>query len=162
MLTKSLFAGFVYKEPTDHNMATEAYKRDAETENVVMLMNALHDSALNEWKPSAAKDSETQRRLNRMFGSKSMMAWAELLHDAVCAKLDIHDSDEKGRVFYREFSGQQDTTIRDVVLRLVSWKRWNGPANDEIDKVLADRKSRVKSWFKEHGLTTGYLMGAPE
>jgi hypothetical protein len=43
-------------------------------------------------------------KLKRMFGSKSMMAWSDLLGDAICAKLDIHDRDEREKPFYREFS----------------------------------------------------------
>jgi hypothetical protein len=125
-------------------------------------MNTLYDLALNEWNPKASHSNDKQRRLNRLFGSKSMMAWSELLHDAVCAKLDVHDSDEKVKIFYRTFTEHEPSRIKDVVARLVSWKRWSAPANDEIDQVLADSKSRVKAWFRDHGLTTGYLMGAPE
>lgn len=162
MLSKSLFAGFLYREPTTDNMATEAHKRDAEVRNMVFLMNTLNEFALRDWNTKADVQNENQRRLNRVFGSKSMMAWSELLLDAVCAKLDVHDSDEKARIFYRDFSEQQLARIRDVVARLASWKRWVAPANDEIDKILSDNKSRVKAWLKEHGLTTGYLLGAPE
>jgi len=35
------------------------------------------------------------------------------------------------------------------------------PSNDGIDQVLANNKSVVKSWLREKGLTTGYLLGAP-
>ena len=42
-----------------------------------------------------------------MFRSKSIMSWSELLLDAVAAKLDILDSDEKAMVFHRELSDEQ-------------------------------------------------------
>jgi hypothetical protein len=34
------------------------------------------------------------------------------------------------------------------------------PKDDQIDRILSDKKSAVKGWFKINGLTTGYLMGA--
>ncbi len=159
MLSKSIFACFMYREPVEDNMATEAYKRQAEVENVVALMNMLHDLALNAWNAGAAASDTTQRKLRRMFSSKSIMAWAELLVDAVAAKLELVDSDEKARPFYRDLSKQQLEQVKAVASRLVGWKFWSD-ASDEIDRVLKDNKSEVKKWFKDHGLTTGYLLGA--
>ena len=57
---------------------------------------------------------------------------------------------------------QEIEKLQGVVARLVDWKGWSAPANDELDRVLADNKSQVKNWFRDHGLTTGYLMGASE
>jgi hypothetical protein len=162
MLSKSLLSGFVFREPTADNMTTAAYKRDFEVQNVVSLMNMIFDLALKDWKATAPQTDEKQRMLNRIFASKSMMAWAALLHDAVCAKLDVHDSDDKAKIFYRELSDSHMARIKDLVTRLVNWKRWRGPIGDEIDGTLADNKSKVKTWFKDRGLTTGYLLGAPE
>jgi hypothetical protein len=50
--------------------------------------------------------------------------------------------------------------IRQTVARLFNWKFWSD-AGEEIDRVLSDKKGVVKEWFREHGLTTGYLLGAP-
>jgi hypothetical protein len=49
-----------------------------------------------------------------------------------------------------------------VIERLVNWKLWYAPDNDEMDRVIVDKKSEVKEWFKKKGLTPGYLMGATE
>jgi hypothetical protein len=49
--------------------------------------------------------------------------------------------------------------IKRVLERLYGWKFWSD-ASDDIDRVLADNKSAVKQRFRDHGLTTGYLMGA--
>ena len=46
MLKKSLFACFLYAEPVEDNMATDAYKRDLEIENNVKLMNMLCEPAM--------------------------------------------------------------------------------------------------------------------
>ena len=53
MLSKSLFACFLYREPVEDNMATEVYMRERETENMVSLMNMLRDLGLHAWNPKA-------------------------------------------------------------------------------------------------------------
>lgn len=160
MLNKSLFACFLYRQPVDDNMATETYKRENETENLVALMNMMHDLGLHAWNAKAPNGDTTQRKLQRMFRSKSMMAWSELLRDAIRAKLGLMDSEDAARPFYRELDKQQLEAIKGTVARLFSWKFWSDPG-DEIDRVLSDNKSEVKRWLKEHDLTTGYLLGAP-
>jgi hypothetical protein len=164
MLEKSLFSCFLHREPVADNLSTDAYKRESEITNLVDLMNILDDLALSHWDSKANPTDETQRKLSRMTRSKSIMAWSELLRDAVCAKIDLHDGDEKAKPFYRDLSNDQMKLVRGVVERLVNWKRWNDPTtgDDNIDRVLADNKSEVKTWFRQKGLTTGYLMGAPE
>ena len=162
LLSKSIFSNFLYRHPVDDDMATDAYRRDNEIANVVELMNMLYDIALSSWDPKAPHDDTNQRKLRRMFRSKSIMAWCELLRGAVCGKLELHDRDERERPFYRTLSIDDLGRIRAVIERLAGWKGWVAPADDEIDRILADNKSAVKEWFKKHGLTTGYLMGAPE
>ena len=163
MISKSLFANFLFMEPVEDNMTTDAYKRDKEIANNVALMNMLHDLALSFWNPQASQSDTNQIRLERMFRSKAIMAWSELLRDAVCGKLDLEDAEERARPFYRDLTTDQlDHVIKNAVERLVNWKGWKAPREDPIDRVLADNKSAVKDWFRTHGLTTGYLMGASE
>lgn len=161
MLSKSILSAFMYREPVEDNMATDTYRRDSEVANTVALMNMLHDLALASWNAKAGPKDENQRKLNRLFRSKSIMAWSELLKDAVCAKLELYDADERERPFYRELSPEDLNRVKTVVERLVNWKWWASP-DGEIDRVLSDNKKAVKDWFKEHKLTTGYLMGAAE
>ncbi len=97
-----------------------------------------------------------------MFRSKSIMSWSELLLDAVAAKLDILDSDEKAMVFHRELSDEQFNKIRAVVRRLTNWSFWTSPPDSDINRILADNKSEIKNFMRGYGLTTGYLLGAPE
>lgn len=163
MISKSLFTNFLFSEPVEDNMATDAYKRESEIANNVALMNMLHDLALGSWNPKASQNDTNQNRLERMFRSKAIMAWSELLRDAVCGKLDLEDAEDRARPFYRDLTQDQlDRVIKGAVERLVNWKGWKAPREDPIDRVLADNKSAVKEWLKTHGLTTGYLMGASE
>jgi hypothetical protein len=85
------------------------------------------------------------------------MAWAELLRDAVCGKLDLQDAEERERPFYRVLSDKEEKAVLSCVRRLVEWKNWRAPKDDEIDRVLSDNKSAVKDWFKSHGLTMSRL-----
>ncbi len=162
MLSKSIFSSFLYTEPVDDNMATDAYKRDKEISNNVTLMNMLYDLALGSWNPKAGPNDGNQRKLERLFRSKSIMAWSELLRDAVRGKLELQDEEERARPFYRDLTGDDLERIKKMAERLVNWKLWSSPPNSEIDRIMADNKSEVKDWFKRNGLTTGYLMGANE
>ncbi|MEP7247416.1 MAG: hypothetical protein ABI885_27545 [Gammaproteobacteria bacterium] len=161
MLSKSLFANFIYTEPLDDSMATDAYAREHEFNNTVALMNILCDLVLSGWNPQAGVADGFQRRSVRLLRSKAIMAWSELLRDAVCGKLDLQDAEDRARPFYRLLTKEQfQIGVRSPMQRLVSWNGWNAPADSEIDRVLADNKGKVKEWLRDHGLTTGYLMGA--
>jgi len=162
MLEKSLFSKFLYRHPLEVDMTTDHYKRGVEFTNIIEVMNMLYDEALSLWDSRSSESNPTQLKLNRIFRSKSIMAWSELIHDAVCAKLNIIDSDEKVLSMYRKFTKDDFSNIRLVIRRLAEWNMWASPSNSEIDRILSDNKSAVKNWLKQKGLTTGYLMGAPE
>ncbi len=160
VLSKSVFAEFLYRSPLEDAIATENYMRDAEVRNVTQILNELYDSALFSWNPKADKQDPNRMKLERIFASKSMMAWAGILKDAVCGKLDLYNSDERSKPLYRELTDQQRGQVRDIVVRLVGWNRWDAPVGDTIDRILPDKKSAVKQWFLQNGLDAGYLMGA--
>jgi len=162
MLSKSLFTNFLYRHPTDDDLTSDNYKRDKEIANLINLFNIIDEEILHKWDATKTVNDLIQNKLNRMFRSKSIMAWSELFRDAVAAKLDITDQDEKALIFYRDISDESFDKIRKVFRRLVTWSVWDTPINSDIDRILADNKSEVKKFFKEKGLTTGYLLGAIE
>ena len=108
MISKSLFSNFLNQSPVTDNLATDAYMRDSEIQNMIHVMNMFVDLALHQWDPKADSHNGMQVKLERIFGSKSMMSWSEILKDAVCAKLEINDSDERIRPFYRDFNEQAE------------------------------------------------------
>ena len=158
VLTKSIFACFLFTQPVEDNLATDAYKRDREIENVVLLMNMIHDLGLAFWNPKAGKNDETQRRLMRLFSSKSMMAWAELLRDAVCARLEIFGGEDRAKPFYRDLSSTEAEKVKAILSKLMTFKIWKSPPDSEIDRVLSNNKSALKDWLKKQGLDIGYLL----
>ena len=80
----------------------------------------------------------------------------------ISGKLDIFDSEDKAKLFYREFSQDQKERIAKVVRRLTEWQGWTAPVDSEIDRILSDNAAAVRKWLKDKRLTTGYLMGASE
>ncbi|HOD62533.1 MAG TPA: HNH endonuclease signature motif containing protein [Bacilli bacterium] len=162
MLNKSIFSNFLYRYPTDDDLTSDNYRRDKEIANAIRLCNLIDEEILHKWDATKTENDLVQNKLNRMFRSKSIMAWTELLRDAVAAKLDITDQDEKAQIFYRDISDEGFDKIKKVVRRLVSWSVWDSPVNSEIDRIFADNKSEVKKYFRDKGLTTGYLLGATE
>lgn len=162
MLQKSLLSNFLYLTPVEEDLASKRYLREKEISNLVTLFNILDEEILHLWDPSKPKSDETQISLKRMIRSKSIMSWSEILKDAVAAKLDIFDADEKALLFYRELNEKEFEKIRDIVRRLIDWSVWKLPENSEIDRKLSDNKSEIKKYFRNKGLTTGFLMGAPE
>ncbi len=161
MLEKSLFINFLYREPVDHEMTSTNYLREDEIKNMIHFCNILDEEALHAWS-SDDQSNSSHLKLSRMFRSKSIMSWAEILKGAICAKLDMHDEDDRMKPFYRKISDGDFDKIRQIIRRLVDYKLWDSPDNSEIDRVLADNKSAVKDYFRSNGLTTGYLLGASE
>lgn len=161
-LEKSLLSDFLFREALDIDMTSADYRREVEFENLIFLMNCLHDNALHRWDASAAKNNHDQVSLERMFRSKSMMAWSEILCDAIAASLRLTDREEKSKLFLRDLTDEKKEAIAYTVRRLAGWQGWSAPVDSEIDRVLSDNAAAVRKWLKEKGLTTGYLMGASE
>jgi len=162
MLSKSIFANFLCMEPLTDNILTESYKRNSESFNVIKLMNIMFDQSLCSWNSDAGGNDAYQNKLKRIYGSKSIMAWTELLKDAVCTKLEIFDSDEKERVFYREIQDSDFDKICSILSRLFNWSMWSTPKDSEIDTIIAGNKKNIKEWFKNNGLRVEYLLGYSE
>lgn len=162
MLSKSLLANFLYRYPLEDDLASEHYKRDKEISNLIELFNIIDSEALHNWDATKSFDDTIQNKLSRMFRSKSIMSWSEILLDAIAAKLEILDSDEKAMIFYRDLNAEDFEKIRNVIRRLYNWNIWTSPPDSEIDRILADNKSEIKNFMKINGLTAGYLLGAPE
>ena len=162
MLSKSLLSNFLFLHPVEEDLISERYIREIEVNNVIQLFNIIDEEILHLWDATKPKNDQEQLKLKRLIRSKSIMSWSEILKDAVSAKLDIFDADEKAILFYRKLSENDFEKIRVIIRRLINWSIWNSPTNSDIDRILADNKNEIKKFFREKGLTTGYLMGAPE
>ena len=163
MISKSFFANFLNTEAVWDNLASPAsYKRDQEIAGNVKLMNICYDLSLCNWVPTAPANDHTRIRLERIYASKSIMAWSEILKAALCARLNLNEEEDRARPFYRDLNENDWANINIMVERLLNWTSWSSPANSEIDSQLANNKSVLKAWFKSKGLTASYLLGASE
>jgi len=160
MLSKSIFSCFLYCDPVFDDMLSDKYKRETEFKNVLTLINQIYDLALCSWNSKAGPNDSEQIKLKRIFSSKSMMSWCELLKDSICGKLDINDEDERAKPFYRDISDSDFAKTKVILERLFQWQMWKVPNNSDIDTVIAGNKSSIKEWFRSKGLSTGFLMGA--
>jgi len=162
MLSKSIFSNFLYRKPLEEDMGSAHYKRGQEINNNIELFNILHLEALHSWDFSKSASDTNQNKLSRLFRSKSIISWAEILKDAISAKLEVYDADEKELLFYRDLSPEDFDKIKTIIRRLVNWSIWTSPQDSEVDRILADNKKEIKKYMKDKGLTTGYLLGATE
>lgn len=162
MISKSIFSCFLYNSPTDDDLASVQYLREDEINNVIFLFNKLYTWSLVDWDGTKPKSDLKQMKLNRLFSSKSIMAWAGIMRDAVIAKLDLIDAEERAMPFYRVLSDKQRDDIELIILRLIEWPIWDSPKDSEIDLMISNNATVVKKYLKDKGLTTGFLMGAPE
>ncbi|MDR3234949.1 MAG: hypothetical protein LBT46_15025 [Planctomycetaceae bacterium] len=162
-LQKSLFAQFLYREPTEDDMAdTKKYLRESEIGNVIRLCNIFDEEVFHLFDAQKSEDDGTQRKIKRLISPRAFAAWSELLRDAIAAGLDIFDADDKARLFYRIISELQFDKVRFIVRRLVGNAIWSSPSNSDIDKILPSGKGVIKDFLKSKGLTPGYLLGAAE
>ena len=157
MLQKSLFKDFLFRNTVDEDMNTEGYLREVEMSNLVFFFNLLYEEGLSRY---AEADADERRRLSRIMGSKPMIAWSDILKGAICATMELYDQQDRDRPFYRRLSDKDKDKIQRVVHRLLDWAIWNSPEDSEIDRMLNNKQTAVRDWLKEHGLSTGYLLGA--
>jgi len=162
MLNKSLLSNFLYLYPLEEDLASSKYLRENEIQNLIRLFNIFDEEIMHLWDQNKPKSDQGQIKLKRIVRSKSIMSWSEILKDAISAKLDIIDVDEKEILFYRELSEKDFEKVRKIVGRLIDWSIWDSPENSEIDRILSDNKREIKKYFRTKGLTAGFLMGAPE
>ena len=116
-----------------------------------------------EYRAALKLDANAARGLYGMGRMYSMVSMHKRAKE-VFAK--AHEADPKDSQIYEAWvaslpEAEQLEKVKAVVARLFGWKFWSAEAKSEIDRVLSDNKSTVKKWFKDHELTTGYLMGAP-
>lgn len=158
-LTKSILK-VMYQQPTCDDLTTDHYKRSQEVENTIWLMNRLYELGFHSYDPKAGKNDNNRLKLDRMMRSKSIQAWSSVLIDVIKASLQIVDQEERERPFYREISTESFKKIDFIIERLFAWSGWQAPCDGEIDRILSDNVKEVSRWFKQKGLTSGYLLGA--
>lgn len=158
-LQNSIYASFLRTDPVDDDMTSDAYKRDVEIDNLVILLNMLHDSF--QWDPNASKTNDNRIKLERILRSRFMKAWSETMRDAVLARLNIIDEPDRVKLLYRDLGSNDIEDIRRIVQYLVDWKIWSSPPGSEIDIIRTDTDRAAREWLRDKGLDAAYLLGVP-
>jgi len=159
MLEKSIFANFLYREPIETPLISDTYYRIQEISNVTFLCNLLYDKSLKLWNKT---DKEYQQKLSRIYRSKSIISWSYILYNAVCGSFDLVDDEDRQQPFYRILDNNKKDKLSRIIDKLLNWSFWSLSENSDIDRILSDNKTEVVRYMKEHGLNSGYLMGAPD
>jgi len=159
MLEKSIFINFLYRTPIETPLINDDYKRDDEVNNIIYLCNLLYDLGLKNWN---GVNIENQKALDRIFRSKSIISWSSILHGAICGSFDLDDNEDRVQPFYRVLNEEQKIKLKKLIVKLISWSVWYAPDNSEIDRILADNRKEIIEFMRKKGLTSGYLMGAPD
>ena len=89
------------------------------------------------------------------------MSWAQIMKGALCGTLDLDDAYDREMPLYRKFTDTQKEKIEKMIKRLIDWNGWQIQSiSSELDRKLSDNVKEITNFFREKGLTTGYLMGA--
>ncbi len=156
-LEKTFFAEFLAPPPLEDEFESEGYHRDEEREHIVHLFNAVVDKALDgRWNPDAA--DAAHKRAARQFSAGALRAWVPFLRDAIAPSLQLFQSEERRRVFYRELNAEDLSVVDKLLDRLFSHKVWEDP-DPELNDLRYDNAERAKAILSSSGLTPNWILG---
>lgn len=156
-LEKTFFAEFIAPPPLTDEFETDGYHRDEERENVVYLFNTITNKGLEgRWNPEAA--DAAHKKAMRIFSAGALRAWVPHLRDAIAPALQLFQSEERRRIFYRDLSDNDRDVLNRLVERTFSHKIWEDP-DPELNDLRYDNAERAKSILSNGGLTPNWILG---
>ncbi|MGH2745100.1 MAG: hypothetical protein ACRDN8_21940 [Thermoleophilaceae bacterium] len=81
------------------------------------------------------------------------------LRDAIAPALQLFDSEDRVRLFYRDLDGSQHQVIEKRLDRLFALKVWEDP-DPELKDLRYDNAERAKEMLRKSGLTPTWILGA--
>jgi hypothetical protein len=156
-MEKTFFAEFIAAPPLDDEFETDAWHRDEERENIVFLFNALAEQALDgKWNP--VLNDAAHKKAVRLFSAGALRAWVPFLHDALAPALQLFQSEERRKVFYRQLEPSDLEVVSQLLARLLSHKVWVDP-DPALNDLRYDNPDRAKAMLSQAGLTPGWILG---
>lgn len=156
-MEKTFFAEFIAAPPLDDEFEADAWHRDEERENIVFLFNALAEQALDgKWNP--VLNDAAHKKAARLFSAGALRAWVPFLHDALAPALQLFQSEERRKVFYRQLEASDLEVVSQLLARLLSHKVWVDP-DPALNDLRYDNPERAKAMLSQAGLTPNWILG---
>jgi hypothetical protein len=156
-LEKTFFTDFVAPVPMNDEFETDSYHRDEERENVVRVLNAITERSLdNSWAPE--RNDSGHKKAARLYSAGALRAWVPFLRDAIAPSLQLFDTEDRERLFYRALDDKQFAVIEKLLDRLFSHKVWEDP-DPELNDLRYDNAERAKDMLRKSGLTPTWILG---
>ncbi|HYK94344.1 MAG TPA: HNH endonuclease signature motif containing protein [Candidatus Dormibacteraeota bacterium] len=156
-LEKTFFTEFVTAPPLSDEFESESYHRDEERDNLVRLFNLVVTHALaDRWAPERA--DAAHQRATRQFSAGALRAWVPFLRDALAGGLQLFDTEDRRRIFYRELGDPEFAIIQRLLQRLLNHKVWDDPS-PELNDLRYDDAERAKEMLRTRGLSPNWILG---
>jgi hypothetical protein len=158
-LHRTFFQEFLVPPPLKVEIESADDHRKQERDNIIRLFNIVAEETLKgQWNPQL-KDAK-HKKAERIYLSGALRAWVPLLKDAVAQILQLYESDEKEKIFFREIAEGNFELIRGRIKRLFSHKLWID-SNTEIDEKLKINEPKItKQFLRDNGLQASWVLGA--
>lgn len=156
-LQKTFFTEFIAPVPMSDEFETESYHRDEERENVVRVLNAITERSLGDrWAPE--RNDAGHKKAARLYSAGALRAWVPFVRDAIAPALQLIDTEDRERLFYRALDDNQFSVIEKLLDRLFSHKIWEDP-DPELNDLRYDNAERAKEMLRRSGLTPQWILG---
>jgi hypothetical protein len=157
---KTFFAELIATPPLQDEFETEPYHRDEERSNMVKFFNSIVEEGLQgRWAPE--RNDAAHKKAGRIFSAGALRAWVPMLRDAIAPAFQLFDQDDRRRIFYRELSEIEISTMERLIRRLFSHKVWEDP-DPSLQDLRYDNAQRAKNILVDAGLTSNWILGGSD
>ena len=157
-MKKYYFRYFLTKPPLQVEIDSKDDYRNQEIRNNIRLLNILAEEILvGKWNPSEA--NEAHKKAERIFRPGAIMVWFPMLRNVIFNKLDLVNTEEAKRIFFRNIPEDKWSLIENFVKRMFSHQIWI-EKDTNIDVVFGNKKQEyTKGLFAQKGFTTNWIVG---
>jgi HNH endonuclease len=158
ILEKTFFREFILSPPTGIEFEGPDDFRGEERANLIKLLSVIADKQLiGCWNPDA--NNAAHQRAERIFSAGTLRAWVPMLRDVIAHVLQLYDSADRNKVFFRAINEQQWTLIEGRIDRLFLHKIWDDTSPDIVGQLKINSAEQVRTFLASRGLTVNWILG---
>jgi hypothetical protein len=158
ILEKTFFREFILSPPTEVEFEGPLDFRAEERRNLIRLLSVIADKELiGRWNPDA--NNAAHHRAERIFSAGTLRAWVPMLRDVIAHVLQLYDSADRDKVFFRPISEKQWGTIEGRIDRLFLHKIWDDTSPDIVARFKINSVEEVRGFLTSRGLTVNWILG---